>query len=158
MPPPPYRPTDDPDDWTPYGSQLEFKPPSFYFPANRCWLVASTLSSISGLPCYSDIVTSHPLLPIRIYMIPLMRHLLVMFHGKISAYVIMALDLNTMYHPGWMANTKFGFVIHAPSYTIFYPIPTSMVNSTTRLSKNMMWKVIIGSRISCQATGHGNRQ
>ena len=31
MPPPPYRPTNDPDDWTPYSSQLEFKTTEFLF-------------------------------------------------------------------------------------------------------------------------------
>ena len=35
MPPPPHHPTDDPDDWTPYGSRLEFETAEFIFSRNQ---------------------------------------------------------------------------------------------------------------------------
>ena len=130
---------------------------SFYFPANRCQLATLTLSLISGPPHYSNMVTSHFLLPTGIYTIQLMRHLLVMCHGKDSVYVIMALDLKTMYHLGWMLNMRFGSVIHTLSYIIFYLIWTLMANSTMHPSKNMTCKVTINLRTSCWATGHGNK-
>ena len=130
---------------------------SFYFPMNRCQLVTLTLYSISGPPRYSNMVTSHLLLPTMIYTIQLMRLLLVTRHGRDLEYIIMALNLKTMYHLGWMPNTKSGFIIHAPLYTTFYLIWTLMVNLTMPPFKNMTWKVTIALRTSCQAIGCGNR-